>query len=205
MTVEDRQLASGKYIVTARVRDDKEGIWVCTLWDEEAASFRSRGLQGQRVYMEGGLRDENCISVKFYDVHRHATPQPPKETVVQREYDPVVTVTEHDATRVKVVFLEPNGLRTYQIRPKSNFVKVNGSWECMIDYCIRILGGDGVREYFRLHPGQKVTVQPNVIQIENTLFESAKNYREKLMAMVTDCMKHNGDFVETHDGTELAA
>lgn len=202
MTTEEKVLSSGKFIVTVRVKEDSGAIWVCTLWDDLALKFRESDMKGQRVYVEGGRREENCISVKFYDVHRHATPQAPKrEPEIRREYEPVVTVMEHDRERVKVVYIEPNGLRTYQLKPKSHFAKVNGAWESLLEYCIRNMGGAEVTTWLREY-GSFLPIEV-VGQGQVKSVADHKSFAPKLLSMVTACAKHHGDYVELADGTIL--
>lgn len=187
ISVEDRHLPSGKYVVTARIQDDKEKIWYCTLWDELAIAFMSNGLLQQKVYVDGGVKEENAVSVRFFN-GQTAKPKEEKPVTSAEEFEPYDTLIDEGGDSIKVLHTDSRGVRTYCYKHKRNFVRVNGRWEDKMDYCLRVMGTSSVMSYLREFDG--VT--------KGKLFAPNK-YKEQLAFMLDMCRDHTGDILSYYE------
>ena len=184
MTIDDKQTDSGKYLVTARIQDDDGKIWLCTFWEQHARAFMGAGLLDQRAYVEGGLRDGNNVNVRFFDGKKSA----PKR--VERYVEPSVEVEEYDHKSIKTTWTDNRGMRTYRIEPKRMFIKVNGTWERKVDYCLRVMGPAEVMGWLREF---RADGSPGGILVK------ASDYKEKLQIMIETCQQCTGDYLEYYE------
>lgn len=184
-TIEDRHLSTGKYVVKARVKDDNGKTWVCTMWDDVAEAFMAQGLLNQRAYLDGGAKEENCIAVKYFD---GVSSKPKEEKVYDApQFEPTTELFDTGGEMIKVVYRDGYGRRSYQLKHKSGFIKVNDVWEEKMDYCLRIMGPETVMQWLREFkadgsPGG-VLVAPN-------------KFKEKLALMLEAAKDYSGDYLE---------
>lgn len=186
ISVEDRHVGQGKYIVTARIKDVNDKIWYCTLWDELASAFMAKGLLNQKVYIDGAIKEENAIGVKFFDGIREKVKPVERSAPGGEEYEPFEELRDEGGDSIKVVWTDRTGLRTYRYCHKRDFVCVNGRWEKKMDYCLRIMGPQGCMEWLRdissgVTKGQLV---------------SPSKYKEKIALMLDACQQFTNDRLE---------
>jgi DNA polymerase III alpha subunit len=184
ITAEDRYTSSGRYMAQVRIRDNENKVWRCVFWNEQAASFMAMGLLGERVYVEGGMREENAISVRFFDAKPIKSLAPAKVTQSSREE---YLQYLKDQNRVIVPYVQNDGSKVRRSCHKSECIKVNGHWENKLEYCLRTMGPSGVMDWLREYkdngkPGRVVS--------------TFKGYRERLALMIEACQAHNGDYIE---------
>lgn len=187
ISVEDRHLPTGKYVVTARIQDEKEKIWYCTLWDELAIAFMATGPLQQKVYVDGGVKEENAVSVRFFN-GQTARPKEEKPATSAEEFEPYDTLKDEGGESIKVIHTDSRGVRTYQYKHKRNFVKVNGRWEEKMDYCLRVMGASSVMEYLREFEGAA----------KGKLVSPSK-FKEKMQFMLDMCKDHTSDNLEYYE------
>lgn len=186
LTVEDRQTATGVLFVKARIQDDAGKIWLCTLWDAQATSFMARGLLNQRVYVEGGLKEDNAVNVKFFDGKAHVAAKP----VETKHYEPTTELVDQGKHVMRTIWRDYRGVRTYKNDHKNQFVRVNSAWERKIDYCLRIMGASEVMSWLREF---KVDGRPGGVLV------GSADYKEKLALMIETCQQHTGDYLEFYE------
>lgn len=191
ITVEDRQTTAGKYLAKARIRSDDGKIWCCTFWDDQATAFMARGMLNQKIYVEGGIREENTIGVKFFD----GKPAPGGQLCASKK------ITDEDRKEYKshldkvgrvIVPYDDNGIIRYCARNKRHCVKVNGAWELKIDYCLRIMGPTEVLGWLREF---KSDGSPGGVLV------TPDKYKEKLELMLEASQRYAGDYLESSEAS----
>lgn len=187
VTIDDRHTHSGKYIASARVRDATGKMWICTFWDKDAEAFMAKGLLNQDVYLEGGVKEENSITVRFFDGKKSAPKPKPKD---ERRYEPSVAIKEEDEHTIRVVSTDYRGMRSYCIKSKRDYVKVNGTWEGKMDYCVRVMGGKVAMDWLKEY---KDDGKPGGV------FVNPAQFKEKLKLMLDACQQSTGDYLEFYE------
>ncbi len=179
----DERTAGDHRIATLRVRDSNDKIWQCLFWNEDCAAIMAQEIHGRRLYVEGGLKGDNEISVKYFNTDFANKPRGVElsDPVAFKEY-----LERHN--RVMVVNMRDGKALKYS-QHKRYCVKVNGEWESKIEYCCRVLGEDIVTEFLReLRCGE----------IKNAIF-MAEKYNKKLQEMLDHSAAVNGDYLEYYE------
>lgn len=189
ITIEDK--TAGEYfIATARIRDPMGKIWQVQFWNELATSFLKEDLTARQVYVEGGLKDDNVISAKYF--YTDTSVVVPKNTTEEDRQSYLEWLERNNLVRVKIERHTPLIIEAH----KRDCLKVNGRWESKIEYCCRTLGDKDVAEFLReLGDDGKLRLGS---------FD-ARLYREKLSALIDMSASSNGDYVEFWNEQESEA
>jgi hypothetical protein len=182
ISVEERT-AGDHRIATLRVRDSNDKIWQCLFWNEDCNAIIAQEIHGRRIYIEGGLKGDNEVSVKYFNTDFANKPRGVEQSDPEafKEY-----LERHN--RVMVVNMRDGRALKYS-QHKHYCVKVNGQWEAKIEYCCRVLGEDVVAEFLRELRCGKIA----------SAILMAQRYRDKLEEMLNHCAAINGDYLEHYE------
>lgn len=156
--IDSRTTLSGKFIATARVRTEEGKMWQCNMWEELGQKFMSKDYLHQKVNFEGSLREEQVISVKFFDgdgskvrpaIAKSKTDEEKKEYAVWLELQGMVLVPE-----------KIDGMVSFIARAKKHCIRVKGIWHSKIEYAMELLGAEEVTRRLRDFEGKLLDIDP---------------------------------------------
>lgn len=185
--IDEKETMGGYYVVTARVRTAEGKLFPCVMFNEMARDFIARGFQDKIVHIEGRLKNEGEIGVKFFDGEGGVARTSRVEVLTQEDKERYakflersdLVIVEHTISDVK---------KSKGSSRKKDCVKVNGKWELCIEYALRVMGAKELMSALRDYKDDR---EPWGVRVDEP-----KKYRAKLASIVDICAGMNGDYVE---------
>jgi len=183
-TIKEKETNSGKKIVETRIINE-DAVYLCVLWEDLAHDFLSRNMMNRKIHVEGYVRDDGSINVKYFSSDAVATRGAIKQS--QEEIDSLHKYQQRWGI-VRVPWKREGLLPEVVAIHKSRCVLVNGRWLSKIEYCCDTLGDKAVYEQLREFkddgsPGSVKPVKPEV-------------YNRLLNEMLSLCASATGDDVQ---------
>ncbi len=108
------------FIVTARIETECGKIWSCQFWNEAAIGFLKTAVIGKPVYIEGAIKEDNNISVKYFRQKNTQTKEIPSHSWSEQ-----VTYEVHKG-KIRGYSTHTTGRRSYRYENANDFINVEG-------------------------------------------------------------------------------